>query len=370
MSDWSHLARQTLLDNSASAWLLGALAFLLTFTLFPLVRALLRSLRDRHVKRDNREPPVAIALLTHVIEHTSRIVLWIAALYVAEQVLTLPKRVDRVFDIAIVAGIWLQIGIWTAAAARFGLQRQQARSGDPRLTSTMDILLFVLRLIIWAVVALLAMENLGVNVGPLIAGLGVGGIAIALAVQTVLGDLLASLSIALDKPFVIGDALRVDNFEGTVEQIGIKSTRLRSVTGEQIILANADLLKSRVRNMGRASERRGLFTMALAYDTPAQRLDQVGQLVSDAVASYQGARFVHCLLKELGESGLLFEVCFFVENRPSRDVNNALDHINRQILRSFERLEIRFAHPTRTLWLRRQDAHDTHAAASVVTPGD
>jgi small-conductance mechanosensitive channel len=349
MSDWSQIFRQSLLDNSPGTWIFGALAVVLTLALFPLVRGLMRAQRKRYA---GREPPVAVALLAHLIEHTSRIVLWIWALYIAERILTLPKRVDRGFDIAIVVGIWLQIGIWSAAAARFGLQRQQARTGDPRLTSTMDILLFVLRLLIWAVVALLALENLGINVGPLIAGLGVGGIALALAVQTVLSDLLASLSIALDKPFVVGDSLRVDNFEGTVEQIGIKSTRLRSVTGEQIILANADLLKSRVRNLARASERRGLFTMSLAYDTPQDELAQVPQLVNDAVLSYEGARFVYCLLKELGESGLQFEVCFFVENRPGRDLTYALDRINRRILQDFAGLGIQFAHPARTLWLR------------------
>ncbi|HWW20627.1 MAG TPA: mechanosensitive ion channel family protein [Steroidobacteraceae bacterium] len=362
MADWSQLARQTLLNNSATAWIFGALAFVLTFALFPLLRGLLRAQRRRHV---NREPPVAIALLTDLVEHTSRFVLWIWALYVAEKILTLPKNLDRVFDVAIVVGIWMQIGIWTAAAARFGLQRQQARTGDPRLTSTMDILLFVLRLIIWAVVALLALENLGINVGPLVAGLGVGGIAIALAVQTVLSDLFASLSIALDKPFVIGDSLRIDNLEGTVEQIGIKSTRLRSVSGEQIILANADLLKSRVRNLGRASERRGLFMMSVAYDTPTAKLEQIPKLVGDAVASYQGARFVYCLLKELGESGLQFEVCFFVENRPGRDVTYALDQINRQILAGFERVGIGFAHPARTLWVK---ASSLSTAAPMVAP--
>jgi small-conductance mechanosensitive channel len=349
MADWSQLARQTLLNNSATAWIIGASAFVLTFAVFPLLRALLRAQRRRYV---NREPPMAVALLTDLTGHTSRFVLWLWALYVAEKILTLPKAVDRAFDTAIVLGIWWQIGVWTATAARFGLQRQQARSGDPRLTSTMDIVLFVLRLIVWTVVALLALENLGVNIGPLVAGLGVGGIAIALAVQTILSDLFASLSIALDKPFVVGDSLRIDNFEGSVEQIGIKSTRLRSVSGEQIILANADLLKSRVRNLGRAAERRGLFSLLVAYDTPSSKLEQIPKLVSDAVATYQGARFVYCLLKELGESGLQFEVCFFVENRPGRDLPYALDQINRQILRGFEQVGIEFAHPARTLWVK------------------
>src|SRR6202050_2452756 len=302
MSNLSQLLEQMLLDNRAAAWLYAAAAFLLTFMVLPVVRGYLRARRQRYANRDR---PLPAALVAHLADHTSRVVLWIVALYAADRILTLPASVNQALHVAIVIGAWLQIGIWSAAAARFALHRRETRSGDSRLSGTMDVVLFVLGLVIWMVVALLAMENLGINVGPLIAGLGVGGIAIALSVQAILGDLFASLSIALDKPFVIGDALRVDTFEGTVEQIGIKSTRLRSVTGEQIILANADLLKSRVRNLGRASERRALFTMALDYDTPTQKLDQVPQLVADAVAAYPGTRFVHCMLRELGESGLL-----------------------------------------------------------------
>jgi small-conductance mechanosensitive channel len=349
MSTWSQLARQILVDNSLTDWLAAGGVFLLTFTILPMVRGYLRARRNR---TSSRELPLAVALITYLLERTSRVVLWIVALYVAERILTLPGRIDRGFNIAIVVGCWLQLGIWAGAAARFGLQRQQARSGDPRLAGSIDIVLFALRLIIWIVVALLALENLGINVGPLIAGLGVGGIAIALGVQTILGDLFASLSIALDKPFVVGDSLRIDTFEGKVEQIGIKSTRLRSITGEQIIISNADLLKSRVRNLGRASEWRALFNLALVYETSAEQIDSVPQLISDAVATYEGTRFVYCLLKLIGESALLFEVCFFVENGTGRDLGRALDQVNREILRSFARTGIRLATPARTVWLR------------------
>ncbi len=349
MSTWSQMARQILADNSLGDWLAAGLVFLLTFTVLPTLRSYVRARRNRTSSRDL---PLAVALVAYLLERTSRVVLWIAALYIAERILTLPKRIDRGFEIAIILGCWLQLGIWAGAAARFGLQRQQASSGDTRLPGSIDIVLFALRLIIWIVVALLALENLDINVGPLIAGLGVGGIAIALGVQTILGDLFASLSIALDKPFVIGDSLRVDTFEGKVEQIGIKSTRLRSVTGEQIIISNADLLKSRVRNLGRASEWRALFNLALVYDTPAARIDQVPTLVSDAVATYEGTRFVYCLLKQIGDSALLFEVCFFVENGPGRDLGRALDQVNREILRAFARADIRLATPARTVWLR------------------
>jgi small-conductance mechanosensitive channel len=351
MSTWSQMARQIVQDNTLTDWVAAALVFLLTFTVLPVVRGYLRARRSHSADRD-LPPPVA--LFAYLMERTSRIVLWIVALYVAERILTLPARLDRAFEVAIVVGCWLQLGIWAGAAARFGLLRQQARTGDVRMAGSIDIVLFALRLIIWIVVALLALENLDINVGPLIAGLGVGGIAIALAVQTILGDLFASLSIALDKPFVVGDSLRVDTFEGKVEQIGIKSTRLRSVTGEQIIISNADLLKSRVRNLGRASEWRALFSLSLAYDTPAALIDQVPALVSEAVATYEGTRFVYCLLKQIGDTALMFEVCFFVENAPGRELGRALDQVNREILRAFGRRDIQLAVPARMLWLRDQ----------------
>jgi small-conductance mechanosensitive channel len=346
----SQLLRQILLDNSLIDWLAAALAFLLTFTVLPLVRRLLAAARARHAERGLSTPA---ALSAYLLESTSRVVLWIVALWAAEKILLLPPRLDSAFDAAIVIGSALQAGLWASAAARFALKRQLARSGDPGLTGSIDILLFVLYAVIWAVIVLLALSNLGINITALVAGLGVGGIAVALAMQAILGDLFASLSIALDRPFVLGDTLRVDGFEGAVEQIGIKTTRMRSVSGEQIIISNADLLKSRVRNLGRATERRALFNLALHYQTRPELLEQVPQLVAAAVAGYPGTRFVHCLLRELGESALLFEVSFFVACGPGREQPiEALDHVNREILRRFAQAGLVFAYPTRTVLTR------------------
>ena len=130
---------------------------------------------------------------------------------------------------------------------------------------------------------LLALDNLGFEIKPLLAGLGIGGIAVALAVQTVLGDLLASMSIALDKPFTVGDSLQVDDINGTVEHIGVKSTRLRSVSGEQVIISNADILKSRVRNNGRMRERRSAFVLNVPYGTEPDKLRAIPPAVRDIV---------------------------------------------------------------------------------------
>lgn len=347
MSYDPQIIRQILLDNSLYNWLAAALAFLLTFTVLPLLR---RLLGERPGQPPGRLLPTPVALARYLIERTSRVVLWILALWAAEKILILPARIDHAFDAAIVLGCALQAGLWACAAARFGLQRQLTRTGDPGLTGTIDVLLFVLYAVIWAVTALLALSNLGINVTALVAGLGVGGIAVALAVQTLLGDLLASLSIALDRPFVLGDSLRIDSLEGTVEHIGIRSTRLRSVSGEQIILSNTDLIKSRVRNLGRQTERRALISLALSYRTHSALLEQVSPLVAAAVAGYPGTRFAHCLLREFGEYGLEFEVCFFVAMRPDRDEPaQAIDAVNREILRRFADAGLEFACPTRAV---------------------
>ena len=345
-----------ILDNSLADWLLAALAFLLTFTVLPLAR---RYIAARIRRYQGREQPAALGLLAHLAAHTSRVVLWTAALYFAERTLTWPPRIDRGFDVAIVLGFWLQIGLWAMAAVRYGLERRRAQDSDVRLAGSINILLFVARLLVWGIVVLLVLSNLGINITALVAGLGVGGIAIALAVQTVLGDLFASLSIALDKPFVIGDALKVDDIEGTVEQIGIKSTRLRSVSGEQIIIANNDLLKSRVRNLGRMSERRGLQRFTLDYDTPRALLDRVADLARAAVEAQPAARFASCQLNRLGEQGAVFELCFFVDNARVPDIGVAHDRINRALLSAFADNGIRLAPAARTLLVREaQGARD------------
>jgi small-conductance mechanosensitive channel len=206
--------------------------------------------------------------------------------------------------------------------------------------------MFVARLLIFSFAALLALDNLGVQIKPLLAGLGIGGIAIALAVQTVLGDLFASLSITLDKPFEIGDSLLVDDANGTVERIGIKSTRLRSLNGEQIIISNAELLKSRVRNFKRMSERRYAFTVGVAYETPRELLAEVPAIIEAAVRAQPKTRFDRCHLLKLGDSSLLFETVYIVTEADYQLFADTQQAINFRLLEEFGERGIMFAYPT------------------------
>jgi small-conductance mechanosensitive channel len=225
--------------------------------------------------------------------------------------------------------VLLQVGLWAGRAVRFYLEMKEMERGADRVfAGSLDIINFVAQMLIWSLLILVALDNLGVNITALLAGLGVGGVAVALALQNVLGDLFASLSIALDKPFVIGDNLTIDTFIGKVEHIGIKTTRLRSESGEQIILSNADILKSRVRNFGRLAQQRILMTICLSYETPAEKLKEMPKLLEGIVREYSQARF---------------------------DLQQA---VNFRIIDEMRRLGVEFAYPAQLVFL------DRHAATA------
>ena len=252
---------------------------------------------------------------------------------------------------AIVLTFWFQIGLWGMSAARLAIDRRAHRAGgpDPALAGSLDIIMFIAGLVIWSMALLLALDNLGIQIKPLLAGLGIGGIAVALAVQTLLGDLLASMSIALDKPFTIGDSLQVDDIQGTVEHIGVKSTRLRSINGEQMIMSNADILKSRVHNNGRMRERRAAFTINVTYDTPAEQLRAIPGIVRNIVEAQPQTRFERCHFLSYGDWGLRFETVYFMTVPDYNAYADAQQAINLAILERFNAGGVEFAFPSRPI---------------------
>jgi small-conductance mechanosensitive channel len=268
-------------------------------------------------------------------------------------VLETSDRVAQIARTVVTIAVFWQIGLWTATAAIAWLnrKRQHAIETDRAAAGSLAIISVVLRVVIWSVVLLLTLDNLGVNITTLVAGLGIGGIAIALAVQNVLGDLLASLSITLDKPFVIGDFLIVDDFMGNVEYIGIKTTRLRSLSGEQIVMSNADLLGSRVRNYGRMQERRVVFSVGITYETPRELVEAIPELIREIVCAQDNTRFDRSHFAKFGASSLDYETVYFVR---SADYNQYMDiqqQINFRIFNAFAERGIEFAYPTQKLWL-------------------
>lgn len=291
-----------------------------------------------------------------VISRTANTFLVIVSLFTALQSLKLTEKVQHTSEKVLLIAICWQVGLWVSTAAMSWLEhRRQFKLQQDRATAgSLNIISVVLRVAIWAVVLLLTLDNLGINITTLVAGLGIGGIAVALAVQNVLGDLLASLSITLDKPFVVGDALTIDDIQGTVEQIGLKSTRLRSVNGEQIIMANADLLKSRVRNFGRLNERRAVMTLQVAYDTPREKLQSLTEELRRLISAQNKVRLDRCHLSKLGSGAIEFETVYFVESSNYGTFMDTQQAINLDILSYCAREGIRLAPTVPQLVLREQ----------------
>ncbi|MDP4645196.1 MAG: mechanosensitive ion channel family protein [Opitutales bacterium] len=213
---------------------------------------------------------------------------------------------------------------------------------------------FIARLIIWAIALLLVVDNLGYDVTALVAGLGITGIAVALALQNILGDLFASLSIVLDKPFVIGDFIIVGDLLGVVERIGLKTTRVRSLSGEQLIFSNSDLLSSRVRNFKQMQERRIAFSIGVIYQTTPDQLEAIPPKIKEIVEDVENARFDRAHFKGFGDSSYDFEIVYYVLLADYLVYMDIQQNINLAICRWFAEEGIEFAYPTRTLHINRE----------------
>ena len=217
------------------------------------------------------------------------------------------------------------------------------------MATALGALGFVAKALIWAIFVLLILQNLGVEITALLAGVSVGGIAVALAVQNVLGDLLGSLSIILDKPFMIGDYIVVGEYSGTVEHVGLKSTHIRSVSGEQLVFSNSDLLNSRIRNYKRMQERRAVFTLGVTYDTPVEKLAAIPQMVEELVEEQEQTRFSRCHFKSFGSFSLDIETVFYMTVPDYDAYMDVQQAINLGLYRGFAREGIEFAFPTQTV---------------------
>jgi small-conductance mechanosensitive channel len=348
------LLAQRLLGNDPLSWIISIGAAAFAFVLLLLInRFVVRKLRSLAARTSTQIDDV----LAEVLSRTSSLTLFVIATVLGAQFLTLRPALES----ALLQALWLtllaQFGLWGNGAISFWLERsmQQSVGGATTPTATMSAIGFVARVALWSLVILMGLSNIGVDITGLIAGLGIGGIAVALALQNVLSDLFASLSIVLDKPFVIGDFIIVDQMQGTVEYVGLKTTRLRSISGEQLIVSNADLLRSRIRNLKRMDERRALFQFGITYRTPADTVAKVGAIARQAIESQSGVRFERAHFKEFGESALVFECVYYVL---SPDYNRFMDiqeQINLALLKKLRGAGAEFAYPTRTLVMQPAD---------------
>ena len=302
-------------------------------------------------------------LIVHVGARTQLTLLVIPALYAGMLVLTLPEAVSTWLRVVAWTALLIQGAIWGDALINFWLKdyRDQHGEEDADRVTTVGAVGFVIRLCLYALVVLLALDNIpGIEVTALLGSLGIGGIAVALAVQNVLGDLFASLSISLDKPFVLGDFIELGDESGIVEHIGLKTTRIRRLSGEQLVVGNNDLLGSRIRNYGRMGERRVVFAVGVAGETPPEKLQQIPTLIREIIEAQPQVRFSRTHFNEFGDFSLNFEVVYHIQ-KPDYDLYmDTQQAINLAILRRFAEEGIQIPYPTQTV-------HVTHQKPEAAT---
>lgn len=345
------------LDNTLEQWAIALGATAGSILVLATVRTLLTARAGAYLVRRSQS---GAAFVGRLLQRTSWLLVFAVSAWFGAGFLTLGAGVARFLQIVMVLAIAQQAIAWTMEALEFGLasflaRRRQLQGGeDAGLVTATPAIRFLGRLAVIAIIALLALQNLGIDVTAMVAGLGVGGIAVALAVQNILGDLFASLSIVLDKPFVIGDFIVVGDKAGAVEKIGLKTTRVRSISGEQLIFANSDLLGSRIQNFKRMQERRVLFGIGVTYQTPMATVARLAGVLRECIEAQPQARFERAHFKAFGASSLDFEAVYWVRVADYNIYMDVHQEVNLAIGRRFAELGVDFAYPTQTVFLARQ----------------
>lgn len=343
-------------DNPVRAWLLAAATLVISALGLRLVAGFVTARLARLAERtDNHLDDAVISAL----RGTRMLTYFAAGVLIAHPILDLSPRVSQLTNQFLAVFFLIQVGLWSVHFARtwLGHVRESRMVSDRATATAVGAISFVVQLLTWSMVLLLILSNLGVNITALVTGLGIGGIAVALALQNVFSDLFASLSIVFDKPFVLGDFIIVGEHLGSVENVGLKTTRLRSLSGEQLVFSNSDLLASRVRNFGRMAERRVVFRIGVVYETPQDKLKLIPEMIRQAIEEEgDRIRFDRSHFASYGDFALLFETVYYVLD-PDYNVHMDIqERVNLRIRERFLEEGLQFAYPTQTLLVRRESA--------------
>ena len=278
--------------------------------------------------------------------------LYFFIIYVGLKVLSFNDKINQIVSVAVAVVITYFLLRLISSIALHGLQSYVKRQdrGEEKVKQLGGIML-ILNGIIWIIGIIFLFDNLGYDVGAIIAGLGIGGIAIALAAQNILGDLFNYLVIFFDQPFEIGDFIILDDKMGTVEYIGVKTTRLKSLSGEQLILANSDLTKSRVHNYKRMARRRIQFDIGIVYQSSLEQIKEVPVIIKDIISSMEGVTLDRTHFKGYGDFSLIFQTVYFVENADFNVYMDKQQAINIRLFEEFQERKIEFAYPTQSIIL-------------------
>lgn len=330
-------------NNSVQQWLLSLGGTIVALFVLVVIKKIILRKWESAAQKNSKEWNDVVA---DVFRRTHFLFLGLIAIYFGSLALDLPHKIKNILETLTILAVLFQGAIWAQYFIQFFLDHlvEKRLRHDISQVPIISFIGFSTKFVVWVTTLLVGLDNLGVNVTTLIAGLGVGGVAIALASQKILEDVFASLSIILDKPFVNGDFVTVGEYHGTIEHIGLKTTRMRSLSGEQIIISNSDLLKSRIRNFKKMYERRVVFETRVVYRTSLEMLEKIPVMIKEIVNRQQKARFDRCHFTTYGDFSLIFETVYFVTDADFTVYRDIEEAINLEIFRHFGAEGIEFAH--------------------------
>ncbi len=343
------ILQREFLQNAVADYLLAIGIFVLGVIAVNIVRAVVLSQLKRWAARTTTRLDEA---LLRIVERAMVPLIYLGVFYIGVGNLVLHPIVDRALNSVVIItatmlGIRLVVALVEYAIRVYWITRQDT----PNLEQSLSALIPAIRAVVWALGIVFLLDNLGFDISAVIAGLGIGGVAVALASQGLLQDLFSYFSIVLDRPFEIGDFIIVGDFIGTVDHVGIKTTRLQSLGGEELIVANTDLTNSRIRNFKRMAQRRIAFQIGVTYETGLPVLEEIPTIIGRIVEQTEHVRFDRAHFLSYGDFSLNFEIVYFVTSSDYTQYMDAQQHINLEMKQAFEERGIEFAYPTQVTYL-------------------
>jgi small-conductance mechanosensitive channel len=341
------LTRKIYLGNTISDYIIALLIFVVSIIIITILKRIVAKILDNWSKKTGARID---SILVKLIQRFIIPFLYYGSFYYSINSLTLSPRVTKAFD-SVSAIIVTFIVIRLIISTIIYLLNAYFQRGDKGIEKHKEIkgISTIISILIWGIGIVFLLDNLGFKISAVVTGLGIGGVAVALAAQAVLKDFFSYFVIFFDRPFEIGDSITVGDNTGTVEQIGIKTTKLRALSGEQIVFANADLTDSRIHNFKRLQQRRIAFKLCVTYQTTKKQLEEIPLIVKGIIQEQQNVTFDRGHFSTIGEAGLNFEFVYFVNSPDYLEYMNIQQVINLNIIDEFNKKNIVFAYPTQTV---------------------
>jgi small-conductance mechanosensitive channel len=364
--DLSQILQSTFLDNTVGEWLIGVGVFLVVLAALYIFKSFVLYRLHKIAKKTDTD-------VDDLVIEGVKAVHWpfyiLASFFVGIRFVEVPDPVYNISYYALLIAVVYYVVRFLERLIDWGINKiakaQQEGSDEEESESSEEqegpseqagivrLMATLAKIALWAGAIALLLANMGYDITSMVAGLGIGGIAIALAIQNLLGDLFSSLSIYLDKPFQPGDFINVGTNYGTVKHVGVKTTRIETLEGEELVVANSQLTSSEIRNYGVMERRRIVFTLGVVYNTSPDKLRKIPDLVKEVIASQTNTEVERAHFKTFGDYSLVFEVVYYVQTADYIEYMDIQEQINLGITDKFEQEEIQMAYPTQTIHLEK-----------------